>query len=338
MKKTMRFPEKIGIFKVIRGVDADIAMIEPTKIIIDKLMPKEVCGIIAGTTGSNKSYLAMQMGMSIANDENSFLEFDIKEKGLSVLFVDTEIGEKELLRRYDFIKQNFNWKGSNRFNMISKVGPFKAIWPDLKESVETLDPDVVIIDCLYNSIAITDISKSKNIFPIIQNITELKNKYRLTVFCVHHFNKGGHDVGLNKDRMTGASALQNWTEHLVLMTSTNDVNTRLLKIDKSRVIDYPNCYYGLDWDNRKRFLTNKGIVDNWKTYMVTEEKIIRWKEALNNMSEEFCTRDWISLVVDEMKMSDRTAHGWLSDMERSGILKKIRHGQWSKNLRVLESE
>ena len=54
-------------------------MIEPTKIIIDKLMPKEVCGIIAGTTGSNKSYLAMQMGMSIANDENSILEFDMKK-------------------------------------------------------------------------------------------------------------------------------------------------------------------------------------------------------------------------------------------------------------------
>ena len=106
--------------------------------------------------------------------------------------------------------------------MISKVGPFKAIWPDLKESVETLDPDVIIIDCLYNSIAITDISKSKNIFPIIQNITELKNKYRLTVFCVHHFNKGGHDVGLNKDRMAGASALQNWTEHF----SFNDFDKR----------------------------------------------------------------------------------------------------------------
>ena len=76
MKKITKVPNKIGVFSVIRGVDADNAIIEPTKIIIDKLMPKEVCGIIAGTTGSNKSFLAMQMGMSIANDEKYFLEFN----------------------------------------------------------------------------------------------------------------------------------------------------------------------------------------------------------------------------------------------------------------------
>ena len=338
MKKITKVPKMIGLFSVIRGVDADNAIIEPTKIIIDKLMPKEVCGIIAGTTGANKSYLAMQMGMSIANDEESFLEFDIREKGLSVLFVDTEIGERLLKERYDDVKRNFNWRGSNRFNMLAKSGSFKEIWPDLIKAIKYFEPDVVFIDCLYNSISIKDITKSKNVFPIVERLTELRNQYSLTIFCVHHMNKGGHDLGLNKDRMSGASALQNWAEHLVLMTSTNEVNTRLLKIDKSRVIDYPNCYYGLDWDTKKRFLTNKGVIDNWKRYMDTEEKIIRYREALNKIPEEFCTSDWITLVVDEMKMSDRTAHGWLSDMERSGILKKIRHGQWSKNQKVVESE
>ena len=74
-------PKQFGLFSVIRGVDADTAEIKSTEIIIETIMPKGVCGIIAGTTGANKSFLAMQMGMSIANDADSFLGFEIKRRG-----------------------------------------------------------------------------------------------------------------------------------------------------------------------------------------------------------------------------------------------------------------
>ena len=137
MEKTNKINNNIGVFSVISGIDADNAIIEPTKMVIDKLMPKEVCGIIAGTTGSNKSFLVMQMCMSIANDEDSFLEFDIKEKGLSVLLVDTEIGENLLKERYQLIQKNFDWnEGSERFNMISRIGSNVDIWPDLEKSIK----------------------------------------------------------------------------------------------------------------------------------------------------------------------------------------------------------
>ena len=339
MKKTNKVPNSIGVFSVISGVDADNAIIEPTKMVIDKLIPKAVCGIIAGTTGSNKSFLVMQMGMSIANDEDYFLEFEIKEKGLSVLLVDTEIGENLLKERYQQIQENFDWKeGSERFNMISRIGTNAEIWPDLEESIKRFKPNVVIIDCLYNAISIKDITKSVNIFPLTEQLNKLRNRYSLTLFCVHHLNKGGHELGLNIDRMSGASALQNWVGHSVLMTTTNEDNTRLLKIVKSRVIDFPSCYYGLDWDTRKLFLTNKGVIDNWKRYMDTEEKIIKWKEPLSTMPEKFYTRDWITYVVAKMKKSERTAYGWLSEMERSNLLKKEKHGEWSKNLKLVESE
>lgn len=339
MEKINEVQSSIGVFSVISGVDADNAIIKPTKMVIDKLMPKEVCGIIAGTTGSNKSFLVMQMGMSIANDEDSFLGFDIKEKGLSVLLVDTEIGENLLKERYQMIQKNFDWnEGSERFNMISRVGSNIDIWPELEKYIKKFKPDVVIIDCLYNSISIKDITKSINIFPFTEKLTEIRKRYNLTLFCVHHMNKGANELGLNKDRMSGASALQNWVEHLVLMTTTNEDDTRLMKIVKSRVIDYPNCYYGLDWDTRKFFLTNKGVIDNWKRYMDSEEKIIRYKEALSTIPEKFRTRDWITHVVDKMKMSERTAYGWLLEMERSNLLKKDSHGKWSKNLKFVESE
>ena len=88
-------PKQFGLFSVIRGVDAATVEIKSTEIIIETIMPKGVCGIIAGTTWANKSFLAMQMGMSIANDADSFLGFEIKKKGLSYTvynYIDRTLG------------------------------------------------------------------------------------------------------------------------------------------------------------------------------------------------------------------------------------------------------
>ena len=338
MNISKKSPKEFGLFTVIRGTEADIAEIKPTQIIIENIMPKGVCGIIAGTTGANKSFLAMQMGMAIANDEDSFLGFDIKEKGLSVLFADTEIGENLMVERYNMLKKNFDWKGSKRFNMISKKGSFKDIWSDLVSAINHFKPNVVIIDCLYNSSAEKEFSKGHKISNVIDRLTEIKNSGNLTLYCVHHMNKGGHELGLQKDRMSGASALQNWVEHLILMTDTNDTNLRLIRIDKSRVIDYPKCYYGIEWDAENLFLRNKGIIENWQKFLQSEEMIIKWKEALERMNNHFSTKDWLNVVMHEMGKSERTAYGWLSDMKKSNIIKTTGYGSIEKVLTVMDYE
>ena len=63
-------PKQFGLFSVIRGVDADTAEIKSTEIIIETIMPKGVCGIIAGTTGANKSFLAMLFIWAFSSNTN----------------------------------------------------------------------------------------------------------------------------------------------------------------------------------------------------------------------------------------------------------------------------
>ena len=146
---------KEKIFTVITGAEAEVIEPKPTEWIIETLFPMGFKTILAGTTGANKSIYAMQEGMSIANDEDSFLGFDIKKKGLSVLFVDTEVGEDELIRRYKRIKNNFQeWdNGIDRFTMLSKKGSFAYIWDELKQHIEKYRPDIlklVVNKNLYN--------------------------------------------------------------------------------------------------------------------------------------------------------------------------------------------
>ena len=329
---------RIGVFKVITGYEADKMIPKDTELIIDKILPKGFMTIIAGSTGCNKSYLAMQLGISIANNENSFLGFNINKENLNVLYVDTEVGEEEMVRRYKRIIRNYNWNGSERFNMISKEGSFTEIWEDLKQAVNQFKPDLIIIDCLYNTSFEKDYSKSSNISKITNHITELKNVSEATILCIHHFNKSNGELGLFKDRMSGASALQNWVEHLILITETNDSSIRLMKIDKSRAIDYPKEYYGLRWNPETHQMNMAGIVKNWKKYLANDERKEQWSDLLNEMEDEFSTKDWVKSVEDK-KQSDRTAKSWLNKMITIGLIKKVKHGLYKKtDLGFIENE
>ena len=324
---------KEKIFTVITGAEAEVIEPKPTEWIIETLFPMGFKTILAGTTGANKSIYAMQEGMSIANDEDSFLGFDIKKNGLSVLFVDTEVGQNELIKRYNRIKNNFQeWdNGIDRFTMLSKKGSFVYIWNELKQHVEEYRPDVLYIDCLYNSVTERDISKGHNVAKFTDQITELKESFDLTIRIVHHFNKGFHEYGLNMDRMSGASVLQNWVEHLILMTRTIFHSTRMIKIDKARGVDFTDNYYGLNWNAEQFKLEMLGVIKDWKKFILDDNKKYIWQKVLEQMPKAFTTNDWVEEVVNDLNMvKDRQAKQWLRVIELLGMIKKIKHGHWEK--------
>ena len=319
-------------FTVITGSEADFYVPEPTNFIIDTLLVEGFKTVLAGTTGSNKSYFALQEGMSIANGEETFLGFKILQPGLKVLYVDTEVGETELVRRYHRVKSNFpNWHGAEKFVMMSKNGINEEFWSALNKQIIKFMPDIVYIDCLYNAITHKDLTKNVNVFKFTDIVTKLQSDFNLTVRIIHHFNKGGHELGLTMDRMSGASALQNWAEHLTLLTYTNVPALRLLRIVKSRGTDYPREYYGIEWDAESFMLNRLGIVMNWMKYLVDMNKTEKWAKALQYMGKSFTTNDWVKTVSYKLHtVKERQAKNWLNEMSACGVIKKVKMGFWEK--------
>ena len=319
-------------YSVISAADAENYEPEPTSFIIDTLIPNGFKTVLAGTTGSNKSYFAMQEGMSIANGEKEFLGFKILQPGLKVLYVDTEVGKEELIKRFHRIKNNFEeWVGSGNFLMMSKNGVSNDFWTQLKKQVILFQPDIIYIDCMYNAATNKDLTKNVNIFKFTDLITGLHDEFNVTTRIIHHFNKGGHEFGLSMDRMSGASALQNWAEHLTLITYTNVPSLRLFKIVKSRGTDFPRQYFGIEWNVENYMLEMLGIVMNWMKYLVSVNKTEKWSTALDYMSTCFTTKQWIEIVSNRLKtVKERQAKQWLKEMESCGVIKKISQGRWNK--------
>ena len=339
-------PDTLGRFNVIGGVDADKREYKKTFQIIESLMPENAQIIIGGTKGCNKSAMAMQWGGSLACDMPSFLDFKINKKGLSVLYIDTEIGENLALERREMMVQNFGdrWDrdADQRFNMITLDASSEdetGIFQSIEEAIILFKPDVVIIDCLYNIAEGDDISKNHNVSKITTIITRLKFKYSITPIIVAHATKGNYEQGLVSDRIAGGSHLQNWAEHIILLTESGiEDNLRLLRIDKSRSIAYPKCYYGIELDESTFYLSNAGIIENPKAHMISPDKKHKWALALENMQDEFTTIDFRNQVECIMHMSDRTARNWLTDMARCHIIEDVGYGKWEKKLRLISEE
>jgi RecA-family ATPase len=287
--------------------------------------------------------LSMQVGMAIANDEDNVLDFKINEKGLKVLYVDTECGIDEMNRRYNLIKKNFqNWHGSDRFIMISrKAKIISDVFDDVEDMLRMEAPDIVYYDCLYNMSNSKDISKNHNLSPITDRITDFKMGYNNTPILIAHATKGNHEQGLTMDRIAGGSHLQNWAEHIVLLTRTNMENRRMLRIDKSRSVGFPTCYYGMEWDGDKFFMENIGVIDNYREWLVSEQKKLMWSEYLNNIPvDTFTTKDWLNEVEIIGGKSISTAKGYLREMVASGVLTTPHKGSgiYTKNMKVIVAD
>jgi len=326
----------------LKMIDNNVAMnmhIKPRTQIIDNILPEKSQVIIGGTTGANKSFMAMQMGMSIANNEKEFLGFKINVNGLRVLYCDTECGEQTLVERYQKLIQNFDWKEDSidKFRMLTNTDGLSKVYDDLEEAVIEFKPDIVIIDCLYNTTMGADISVNAKLVPTLNRITKIKKDYDLSIILVHHMNKGNHELGLVTDRMSGGSSLQNWSEHINLVTRTNASSTRLFKIGKSRHIDYPECYYALRWDSDKCMLVNDGIIEDWKPLLINSDKKKYWSLILRDLPSEF-TSEMFTNIVNSKGKSDRTARQYLTSMVQTKAIERIHQGKYKKGLKFFESE
>tara|TARA_Y100000758_G_scaffold299645_1_gene262520 strand:+ start:283 stop:1287 length:1005 start_codon:yes stop_codon:yes gene_type:complete len=320
-------------YTIITGEEATIMNIPDVEWIIEGFLPLGFKAILSGTTGSNKSYASMELGMKVAgaNEDGSseFLSYKIP-RPLKVLYIDIEVGQDEMLRRFQRLEKAIPFKDNHNFAMISFEGSFFNAWFKIKDATIKLMPDLVIIDNLYSS---TDRNMSKNeeVKPVLRNVDELRTITGVTPLLIHHFNKATGEMGMSIDRMQGASTLQNWAEYVILLSKTNVQDLRLMKIAKSRGTPQSEEVYGLRWNSEIFSLQMEGIVDNYQKYLKSEHRIRQWESVLNAMPEEFSTKNWSGFVVEEMLLSRETAFNWLRELQTIGMIKKVKHGHYIKS-------
>ena len=78
-----------------------------------------------------------------------------------------------------------NWKDCGNWLGISKAGTTEDIWNAIHEICEHhFNPDLIIIDSLYNSTAESDLSKSRAMSKVTDQLVQYKEKYN-TDWAIH---------------------------------------------------------------------------------------------------------------------------------------------------------
>jgi hypothetical protein len=329
-------PKKIGGFRIMTDVETSQMTPKPTEWLVENILPKRFNGAIAGTTGAKKSFWAMQLGMCLANGESEFCGNKIKTKGIKVLYVDCEIGEEEYVKRYHRVKKHMNWIDSGNWLGISKSGTTVDIWKDVHEvCTHHFNPDLIIIDSLYNSTGEGDLSKSNPMSKVTNQLVQYKIKYNATLLVVAHFNKGNNEMGLHIDKMSGSSVFQNWIEWCVLMTSTNEPNFNLWQVAKTRGTYHDQSIIGLEFNDF--WFTSKGIVEDWKPFLITGQKKAKWSNVLEDLPNEFDTQQWLNVFsTKNPTMKERTAKIWLAELILTPMVEKVSHGLYRKGLSIID--
>ena len=322
-------------FKIMTGTEASNTTPKPTEWIVENILPKGFNSCLAGTTGSKKSMWAMQLALSVANGEKQFCGNTVRTSGIKVLYIDTEIGEDECVRRFHRIKKHMDWKRNENWIMMCKGGTNMDIWEQTEEMIQSYRPELVVIDSMYNATSVTDFSKSTAMSKVTDALSIIKDRFNVTILVIAHFNKGGHELGLTIDRMQGSAVLQNWIEFQMLMVKTNEQDLNIWKVAKTRGVYHDNSCVGLKWDDF--WFTAKGVIEDIKPYLVTEEKKRKWTTILEDCPQRFDTNQWLNVFTTKYPdMSERTAKTWLKEASGTPMVKRISHGAYKKNLELID--
>ena len=330
-------PNQIEGFRIMTGKEASNTTPKPTEWIIENVLPKGFNCCLAGTTGSKKSMWAMQLAISIANGERDFCGNRIIGGSKKILFIDTEIGQDELLRRYHRIKSKVKWKGDENMLMMSKGGTTMDIWKQAEEVIQAWKPDIVIIDSMYNATTVSDFSKSTGMTKVTDALALIKDKYKVTLLIIAHFNKGNDEQATHIDRMQGSAVFKNSIEFQMCMIQTNVDDFNIFQIQKTRGVPFDRSFIGLKWDDF--WFTTKGVLEDIREYLITEPKKRKYISVLEELPDRFDTKDWLNVFNSKYEgMSERTGKAWLSEISRTQMVDKVAHGLYEKKLKLIEGD
>jgi RecA-family ATPase len=183
---------------------------------------------LCGQTGVMKSWMVQQMGFCIATG-TEWLSFHVSQA--KCLLANFEISPPRFHHRLVLMARNF----SVEMGMLIEMSPSYYYldegdhFANFKETVEALNPEVIIMDCLSGCFG-GDENSPRDMGNFIRMMSELKGENR-GIILVHHTNKNPLILSpVEKSR--GHSKLTGWVDTVLFLT--NQPTGKQLQFGKTR--------------------------------------------------------------------------------------------------------
>ena len=215
--------------------------VPPLDWLIQGLWPSG-CGFVAGDSEQGKTWLVLDMALSIAMGIPLLGEFIPKQIG-NVLVVEEEQNQTEIIQRLDLLLKGHGKSKNdlkNFYTIIQQGIQLPNSTDKLIERIQTLECKAVFIDSL-SAIHGTDEISNKEMRPILNSISKIHNETGASVIVIHHMSKP--QPGTTKNplfRLRGSSALLAWAD-TVIAFDPMETGNHMLKF-KMRGAPKPNQF------------------------------------------------------------------------------------------------
>lgn len=189
--------------------------------------------VIGGTTNCGKSILASDILFAVGCCKvSNWSKFDceIEEK---CLLIDSEMSEKQYVRRYKSLAGSKNILRASFWNSCYHGDDMEALIDSIRSIVASPDgPRFIVVD---NISTISALISPTQVLKMLAMLESLKQDYRCTLVIVTHTNKTSKTKCLELNDFRGTKVLSNAADTIIGIGNTNeDSETKYIKLMKSR--------------------------------------------------------------------------------------------------------
>jgi hypothetical protein len=212
---------------------------------IEGLWSDKSHGIIAGEPKTRKSYVSIDIALSVATGTDCLGHFKVIKPG-PVLMIQEEISDAEMRKRLRFIAASKGLGGEIHRHgdelSVSMPEPIPLYLRNRKQldlsSDETFqmlhkhvlekDISLLILDPLQLMLGEVDENKAHEVRPILYNFLQLKEETGTGIMIVHHYSKASDkNPRRGGQRMLGSQAFHGWVESALYLSKNEKYETEV---------------------------------------------------------------------------------------------------------------
>ncbi|NOY91671.1 MAG: AAA family ATPase [Deltaproteobacteria bacterium] len=206
---------------------ADLALIDPTRRwLIDGLWSQAAVGIIGGPPKAAKSWMALDMAVSVASDTPCLGAFDVLQPGRALLFM-AEDADADVRARVAGICRH---RGLDIQHLDLHLITANSLRLDLERDrralsdvVSDLAPRLLLLDPFVR-LHRGDENDAGHISGLLAYLRELQREHHLAVVVVHHTRKNGGGAVLGQT-LRGSGDFHAWVDSSLYLRRKRDALT-----------------------------------------------------------------------------------------------------------------
>jgi hypothetical protein len=212
---------------------------------IEGLWSDKSHGIIAGEPKTRKSYVSIDIALSVATGTDCLGRFKVVKPG-PVLMIQEEISDAEMRKRLRFIAASkglggkVHRKGDELSVYLPEPVPLylrnrkqldlssNETFQMLHKQITNKNISLLILDPLQLMLGEVDENKASEVRPILYNFLQLKEETGVGIIIIHHYSKA-NDKNPRKggQRILGSQAFHGWVESALYLSKNEKYETEV---------------------------------------------------------------------------------------------------------------